>query len=106
MKKIGVIAILTLLVLMLGASAAMAGHGKDHPTPRCGAGDTTGKGSNKQCYPPPRHGPGGQGKPSSFTTDAPQQSGITVGMATVIALAGVGTLLVVRRRWVFRTNGR
>ncbi len=104
MKKILALTLVSVILLMVGATGASAGHKLGHQEPP--ACEKTSNGGGKHCYPPRGGQANNGGSAINFTTDAPTSSGLTVGMAALIAVGGVGTLLVVRRRWTFRTNGR
>ncbi len=58
----------------------------------------------KSQYPPRVSRPNTSGQSATFPVQAPDSGGVTVGMAALVAMAGLGTLLIVRRRWVFRTH--
>jgi hypothetical protein len=106
MKRfVALFAVLSLLLLVGGfvtAAPAFAGHKVGHAeTPACDK--SSGKGV-KHCYPPGPNSSSSSGLPASFVTEGPQESGITVGMATVLAVGALGTLLLIRRRWVFKPD--
>ncbi|MGH2710238.1 MAG: hypothetical protein ACRDH9_03415 [Actinomycetota bacterium] len=121
MKRILVsFTVVALLLLVVGP--AFGGHRPEHkPPPGQGGGPgggnqtpscTDGKGGhnkpsqNKHCYPGNTSRPNSSGKNASFAGEVPEVSGLTVGMATVAAVGALGALLMVRRRWVFRTPRR
>jgi hypothetical protein len=110
MKKLLALMVLVGILLVVGAPAAMAGHNPNHQVPpSCqdkSPGKPQGGPQNKHCYPPRTTPPGQRGLSATFPAEESQAGGLTVGMATVIAVGAVGALLVVRRRWVFRTSQR
>src|SRR5688572_25088893 len=117
MKRfVTVLTALSLLLLVGGSALAdhKAGHapgggggggqgGGQSETPSCQKG-SKGQDQNKHCYPP------GPTKPTStgadIVTQPAEAGGLSVGMATIMAIGALGALLLVRRRWVFRTARR
>lgn len=55
-------------------------------------------------YPPRQAKPNTSGQSATLPVESPPSGGLTVGVAAVIAMVGLGTLLIARRRWVFRTG--
>ena len=120
MKRM-LIGLLALSLLLLVAAPAFAGHKPSHNpqgggsggegpgggtgTPSCndGKGNHGKPSQNKHCYPGSTSQSNSAGKNASFATEAPQASGLTVGMAAIVAVGALGALLLVRRRWMFRT---
>lgn len=113
MKRfIALFAVLSLLLVLggfVGASPAFACHKTAHncqggggQPPSC----TDGKNDpqNKHCYPPKQKPPKNTGASFPFPAQGPDQGGLTVGMATLLAIGALGTLLLIRRRWVFKTD--
>ena len=105
MKKMLATTLALAVFLVAGASVAFATHKPDHEGPHCAkSGNATAGNSGQVCsYPPGQAKQTSSGKKASFVTEAPKGGGITVGMASLAAIGALGTLLVVRRRWMFRT---
>jgi hypothetical protein len=104
MKRIvAVLAVLCLTLLVAGVGPATAGHKDGHQTPPACEKGSKAPSQNKHCYPP-RFSGNNEGHPASFEQDVPAGQGLTVGMATLVAVGGLGTLLLARRRWAFRTK--
>ena len=113
MKRI-LVAVLVMSLLLLVVGPAFAAHKPNHnpnqsggpsgdPPPSCS--DTKGRPGqqNKHCYPGGTSSSNSSGQKASFATQAPESGGLTVGTATMIAMGALGALLLVRRRWVFKT---
>jgi len=117
MKRILVVlTVMSLLLLVVGP--AFAGHKPSHnPPPGQGGGPgggnqtpscTDGKGKhnkpqqNKHCYPGNTSSSNSAGRNASFATEVPEASGLTVGMAAIVAVGALGLLVVARRRWTVR----
>lgn len=105
MKKILALSLSLGILLFVGSSFAYAGHKPGHQVPPACEEESPGKPQggpqNKHCYPPRTTAPGQEGRSFNFPAES-QGSGLTVGMATIIAAGALGTLLIVRRRWVFK----
>ena len=129
-RTLVVIASLVLLLFTVPQPGAMAHHGKGHhpgghcltnPHPHNFKAETEDMTKQEkkqykrqhrhhkhQCnkYPPGQARPNTTGQSATFPAESSDQGGITVGAATLVAIVGVGTLLIARRRWAFRPNGR
>lgn len=116
-RTIGLLALLTVLTLAVGSMPLASAHHKaGHEGGPPGGGGGGGGGSEKpkacksqgkgikHCYPPPGGGESASGESANFATEVPSSGGITVGMATMIAVGALGALLVARRRWTFKTH--
>lgn len=107
MKKILALVLTLGILLFVAAPAAYAGHRPGHQTPPAcldkSPGKPQGGPQNKHCYPPRTSAPGQEGRSFNFPADS-ESGGLTVGMATILAVGALGTLLVVRRRWVFKAE--
>ena len=106
MKKIIALMLTVGILLFVGGTAAFADHKQGHQNPPACQKGSKAPNQNKHCYPPGPNSSNSSGQPASFTTESPAASGLTVGMASLIAAGAVGALLVVRRRWMFRTSRR
>ena len=107
MKRILALMVTLVILLVVGAPSAFAGHKLGHQTPpSCDQNSPNkpqGGPQNKHCYPPREGPPAGRGISFNFPAEA-EESGFTVGMATMVAAGALGVLLIARRRWVFRTD--
>jgi hypothetical protein len=57
-------------------------------------------------YPPRANKPKVKGQSFTLPAEEPAAGGLTVGTASLMALSGLGGLLVLRRRWVMRPTRR
>ena len=119
---------LSLLVLAIPQTSAVAHHGKGHhPGGHCrnnphdhdfkSETQDMSKQEKKQykrehrhhkhqCnkYPPGQNRPNTSGQSAAFPAQSTPSGGLTVGVAALIAMGGLGALLLARRRWVFSTR--
>ena len=104
-RAVALLALLCLVLLVAGVGPATAEHKQGHNKPPACEKGSKRPNQNKHCYPGGQSASNSHGENASFATELPDSSsGITVGMATMVAVGGLGTLLLARRRWAHRTK--